>query len=87
MYIMMVFFGKINLSSFSYMCLPGLENFPLLMLVTPLDICMTWVIRFALYCFGKVLYFLILSYLSFSRKINQLRVMVGKAKNSLFFLR
>lgn len=85
MYLMLVFFRKINLSSFAYMRLLGVKALPLPIEVTPLGECVACAIGFPLYYFGGILYFLPLSYFSFSRNIYQLKV--GQVKNLLFFLR
>lgn len=86
MHLVMKFFGKINLSSFVYTRRLGVETFSLLVEVTLFGGCMTYVIGFSLYCFAKILSFLLLSYLSFYRKTYQSKVMVGQVRNSLFFL-
>lgn len=46
------FFGKTNLFSISYTCLPGVENFPILVEVTSLCYYMACAIGFPLYYFG-----------------------------------
>lgn len=58
MKLMIAFLGEINSAFFTYTRLPGVENFPLLLAVTPLGKCVACTIGFLIYCFKKNPFFI-----------------------------